>query len=71
MEQKSQIYSFVYWKTYFQKSNIVVLVSNDVSKLMDIFRDMDVLIRVETIKGSVQLFIIFKDHTLKNIYNDK
>ena len=70
LEQKSQIYSFVYWKTYFQKSNIVVLASNDTSKLMDIFRDMDALIRVEAIKGSVQLFIIFKDHTLKIIYND-
>jgi len=46
------------------------LASNDTSKLMDIFRDMDALIRVEAIKGSVQLFIIFKDHTLKIIYND-
>lgn len=70
LEQKSQIYSFIYWKTYFQKSNIVVLASNDAKKLMDIFIDMDVLIKVKTIKGSVQVFIIFKDHTHKIIYKD-
>lgn len=67
--QKARIYSFVYWKTYFQRSNIVFLASSDARKLMDIFIDMDILIRVVTVKGSVQVFYIFKDHTHEITYN--
>lgn len=67
--QKTKIYSFVYWKTYFQKSNIVVLSTDDAKKLTDIFKDMDVLIKVEIIKGYVQVFIVYEHHTQEITYN--
>lgn len=69
LEQKSKVYSFVYWKTYLQKGNIAILASNDTRKLRDIFIDFDALVRVQFDKGSVHAFIVFKDQSYKFTYN--
>lgn len=69
LEQKLQIYSFVYWQTYIQQSNIVALATSDLEKLRDIFEDADITIKVQIVNNLVQVIIMFEGENYEKVYN--